>query len=139
MAVELLKQGLGWLDERSASRSQFYSQMEAANQSAKDARLGIWEKYDPASEEQQETAATQMAEAVPQRVRVSVQHVEDGNTFWVNVIGDAGQKMLDSRSKAFAQGDFGAPGVGGRFRVGQYCLAPFSDGEIYRAKVRRAD
>jgi len=133
VAVELLKQGLGWMDERSASRSPYFAQMEAANESAKAARIGIWEKYDEQLAQEAEAAGSQMT--LPDRVQVSVQHVTNGSNFWVHIDGDEGRRMLEMKAAQFAaRGDFGAPGPGGRFRSSQYCLALF-EGEYYRAKV----
>eukprot|EP00656_Telonema_subtile_P050868 TRINITY_DN6700_c0_g1_i5.p1 TRINITY_DN6700_c0_g1~~TRINITY_DN6700_c0_g1_i5.p1 ORF type:complete len:241 (+),score=74.24 TRINITY_DN6700_c0_g1_i5:145-867(+) len=66
---------------------------------------------------------------------ISVQHVSDGSTLWVHMLGDEGKRMLDSKAARFSQGDFGAPGIGGKYRIGQYCLAPFVDGATYRAQV----
>lgn len=132
LAVELLRQGLGWMDERSASRSPYFAQMEAANEAAKAARIGVWEKYDEvlASE-----AAADTLMKLPDVVRVSCTHVSNGAQFWVHMLGEEGKKMLEMKSARFAQGDFSAPGPGGRFRINQYCLAPFVDGQVYRAKV----
>merc|ERR1711865_81363 len=132
LAVELLRQGLGWMDERSASRSPYFAQMEAANEAAKAARVGVWEKYDEvlASE-----AAADSQMKLPDVVRVSCTHVSNGAQFWVHMLGEEGKKMLEMKSARFAQGDFSAPGPGGRFRINQYCLAPFVDGQVYRAKV----
>jgi staphylococcal nuclease domain-containing protein 1 len=133
LAVELLKQGLGWLDERSASRSPYYSQLEAASEAAKQARLGVWQNYEetaaPASPADEEESST------PKRLHLEVHHVDDGNSFWAHVLGDDGQQMLNNRLNAFQQGNFAAPGPGGTYKVGQHCLAPFVDGNTYRAKV----
>jgi staphylococcal nuclease domain-containing protein 1 len=133
IAVELLKQGLGWMDERSASRSPYYAQMEAANEAAKAARIGVWEKYDDQLAQEAEAAGSQMA--LPDRVQCKVVHVTNGSHFWVHMEGDEGRRMLEAKAKHFQErGDFAAPGPGGRYRLSQYCLAQFQ-GEYYRAKV----
>eukprot|EP00656_Telonema_subtile_P050867 TRINITY_DN6700_c0_g1_i3.p1 TRINITY_DN6700_c0_g1~~TRINITY_DN6700_c0_g1_i3.p1 ORF type:complete len:277 (-),score=94.16 TRINITY_DN6700_c0_g1_i3:286-1116(-) len=103
--------------------------MEAANTAAKEARLGVWETYvEPVVVEEEEAV-------LPDLVHISVQHVSDGSTLWVHMLGDEGKRMLDSKAARFSQGDFGAPGIGGKYRIGQYCLAPFVDGATYRAQV----
>jgi len=138
VAVELLNQGLAWMDERSASRSAYYAQMEAANNAAKEARRGVWEHYDEKAEQEAAAAAAANQRQMPEVVHISVQHVTNGTTFWMHALQDEGKRMLDSRAAQFAMGDFGPPGVGGRYRKDQYCLASFVDGQVYRAKVLEA-
>jgi staphylococcal nuclease domain-containing protein 1 len=49
--VNLLKDGLSQIHERSVTETKYASQLTAAQNEAREKRFGIWENYDPAEEE----------------------------------------------------------------------------------------
>jgi len=139
LGVELLRQGLGWCSD-SVHNNPYAQQMESAEQGAKNQKLGVWENYDPEAERRAAEARAAADEAAtPAIVQISVQHVENGNTFFCHMLGDTAKALIQRRAASFAQSDFGPPSAGNRFRTNQYCSAEYKDGSMYRAKVLQHD
>jgi staphylococcal nuclease domain-containing protein 1 len=135
LAVNLLRNGYAWCSD-TVDRSPYNQQLLSAENEAKTAKKRVWVSYD---EEEARRAAEERREAAlkaePTIVNVEVRHVVNGNTFFARLSGAAAENLTQARKPQFAQGDFGAPSSGNRYRVNQYCSAEFSDGKMYRAKV----
>jgi len=138
LAVQLLSNGYAWCSD-SVDRSPYCQQLESAQAGAQLQKLRVWEKFDPEAERrrEEERAAAEKS-ATPNTVQIRPQFIPNGNTFFTHMLGPEAAPLLKMRAHQFSNGDFSAPGAGGRYRAGQYCSALY-DGDMYRAKVLKHD
>jgi len=144
LAVNLLRNGYAWCSD-SVDRSPYASQLMAAEQAAKSAKMRTWEQYDEeAIQRAEEERRAAEIKATTAQVSVEAQHIVNGNTFFVHMKGPDAENLIKLREKNFASCDFGAASSGNRYRANQYCSAEWSteqggDGDMYRSKVLRHD
>lgn len=130
MATSLLENGYARITGRD-----FTSQMEAAEELARNKRLRTWEKYDQELEaaRAEEAAAEVVMESGGELGHVTVTEMMSPVSFWVQLPGS--DKHIDTITERLASLSTN-PSAGLTCKTGDICVAKFSaDGAWYRAAI----
>ncbi|KAJ3488096.1 hypothetical protein NLI96_g3083 [Meripilus lineatus] len=140
-ALMLLREGLASVHDYSAEGLSYAKQLYEAEAEAKAARRGIWKEYDEEAEQAPQVPDDADASALKTEyidVIISDVHTRNGFGFSVQILNTEGIASLEKLMK-----DFSLHHRTGTFerivpKGGDLVAAKFSDGQWYRAKVRRA-
>jgi staphylococcal nuclease domain-containing protein 1 len=135
LAAELLEQGYGKMLRFSAERSSTFHELDAAEESARAARLNVWKNFD--AEEAAREAAFETSEE-EESLDARVCHMNDATDFYLHfTLSDAaGIKELGTQMAAFAASGDAVPLVDASKHA--FCAAPFDEGngiEWYRGRI----
>ncbi|KAF2398049.1 hypothetical protein EJ06DRAFT_583878 [Trichodelitschia bisporula] len=145
----LLEEGLASVHAYSAEKSGHSAELYAAEKKAKEQRKGMWHNWDPSQDEvaEEEPAANGNATAEPAAPRekdyrdVVITHVDESGHLKVQQVGQgtAALTELMTSFRNFHLNKANDKALPGAPKVGDFVSAKFSDGNWYRARVRRND
>mmetsp|Transcript_15487 Transcript_15487/g.60557 ORF Transcript_15487/g.60557 Transcript_15487/m.60557 type:complete len:893 (-) Transcript_15487:1971-4649(-) len=131
--LNLLEVGFASVNERSAEYSQYGPDYMKAQETAKAAKVGIWQfEVNHATRKVEAPAEAGQEPAKPKLASVSVIEVVDGGWFYVQHTDDA--EKLDALMASLNDNSLVLAGAQS-FNKNQLCVAKFADGKWYRAKV----
>lgn len=147
LGLALVKQGLARLQPFfAADRVHGGPELEAAQQAAKEARLKIWESWNPeddkaAGDDDEEAAAEGGAAATSgggEVLSVTVTEVANGNEFFMQVAEEPRVRWIEEQLKAVSLGDAPAAAAPGGLTQGALAVAKFTlDDNWYRAYIEK--
>ncbi|PSR73928.1 hypothetical protein PHLCEN_2v10286, partial [Hermanssonia centrifuga] len=142
-AITLVHEGLATVHSYSADSLPWSRQLYEAEEEAKKAKRKIWSDYDEeaekaAAEEPQETDGGPLKTEY-QDVIISDVRVHNGLNFSIQILNTEGIASLDKLMREFSlHHKTVAPAPPSAPKSGDLVSAKFSDGQWYRARVRRA-
>ncbi|KAI0093340.1 transcription factor [Irpex rosettiformis] len=141
-AITLVKEGLATVHSYSADTLSWAKQLYDAEEEAKQAKRKIWEDYDAEAQEA-EAAAEQEEESGPlkseyQDIIISDVRTHNGVNFSIQILNTEGIKHLLELMREFSQYHKTVASPAGFVpKSNDLVSAKFSDGQWYRARVRR--
>ncbi|KAI8465187.1 MAG: hypothetical protein J3K34DRAFT_473642 [Monoraphidium minutum] len=139
LGLALLKQGLAKLQPFfSVERVRGGAELAAAQQSAKEARLKIWEHWSPEDDkvegDDDDAAAEGAGGGAGEVLTVTVTEVANGNEFFLQVVEEPRVRWVEEQLKGLSLGDAATPAIS----QGSLALARFTlDDNWYRAYVEK--
>lgn len=141
LSVLLLERGFASIYGPSADRSKYKDQLYATEESAKAAKVGVWENWVPpppeeAKPETKEEDGERELSDNERLLNIAITEVTDSCNFYANVVGDKGIEFVEEGMKAFVE-EVKKEIAPADFNVEKGVIAAglFEDGEWYRVKI----
>ena len=136
-AMKLIEQGYAAVHEPSASKSPHFRDLMQAQEAAQTQKKKMWKDYTPGQETKEQTTgpkATTTGQPPAAAKTVSVTEIIDGGHFYAQFQSPE-LATLDDLMSQIQDSDPSALGAYTFQKVGDLCLAHYSDGKWYRASV----
>jgi len=152
IAVSLLNEGLARIIPASASRNRHQKELRSAEDSARQARAGLWkdwverpveepeEEYEAPPEafmeEKQQSGPRRLRIQEGENIRVRVTEITDAANFYCHFLDDESVNFVEDRMRTFGEeetDEFSAPDH--LPPKGSTCAGLFADGSWYRVRI----